>query len=47
MRRLELPVAAGGGNGGGVPEPGTLLLMGAGLLGLTRFQVRRAIRIAV
>lgn len=41
------PGCSGGGNGGGVPEPGTLLLMGAGLLGLTRFQVRRAIRIAV
>ncbi len=33
----------GGGNGK-VPEPGTLLLMGAGLFGLTRFNVRRADR---
>jgi hypothetical protein len=32
----------GGGNpGGGVPEPGTLLLMGAGFLGLTRVLRRR------
>ncbi len=33
--------------GGGVPEPGTLLLMGAGLLGLTRFNARRVMRIAI
>jgi hypothetical protein len=31
-----------GGGGGGVPEPGTILLMGAGLLGLTRYNKRRA-----
>jgi len=36
----------GCGGGGSVPEPGTLLLMGAGLLGLTRINVRRAVRIA-
>jgi hypothetical protein len=30
------------GCGGGVPEPGTLLLMGAGLIGLGRFNKRRA-----
>jgi hypothetical protein len=35
------------GGGGGVPEPGTLLLMGAGLLGLTRLNMRRAVRNAV
>lgn len=35
------PGCSTGGGGGGVPEPGTLLLMGAGLLGLTRFKVRR------
>ncbi|QLQ03062.1 MAG: PEP-CTERM sorting domain-containing protein [Thiobacillus sp.] len=34
------------GGGGGVPEPGTLLLMGAGLLGLTRFKVRRTMHAA-
>lgn len=28
----------GGGSGGQVPEPGTLLLLGAGLLGLTRMR---------
>jgi hypothetical protein len=38
------PGCSTGGGGGGVPEPGTLLLMGAGLLGLTRFNVRRMIR---
>nr|WP_018509030.1 exosortase-dependent surface protein XDP1 [Thiobacillus thioparus] len=32
--------------GGGVPEPGTLLLMGAGLLGLTRFKARRTMHVA-
>lgn len=32
----------GGGTPGGVPEPGTLLLMGAGLLGLTRMSRRKA-----
>lgn len=31
-----------GGTPGGVPEPGTLLLMGAGLLGLTRMSRRKA-----
>lgn len=31
----------GGGTPGGVPEPGTLLLMGAGLLGLTRMSRRK------
>ena len=31
----------GGGGGNGAPEPGTLLLMGAGLLGLTRINARR------
>lgn len=30
------------GCGGGVPEPGTLFLMGAGLIGLGRFNKRRA-----
>jgi hypothetical protein len=32
----------GGGTPGGVPEPGTILLMGAGLLGLTRMSRRKA-----
>jgi hypothetical protein len=32
----------GGGTPGGVPEPGTLLLMGAGLLGLTRMSRRKS-----
>lgn len=32
----------GGGTPGGVPEPGTLLLMGAGFLGLTRISRRKA-----
>lgn len=32
--------------GGGVPEPGTLLLVGAGLLGLTRFKARRTMHVA-
>jgi hypothetical protein len=32
-----------GGNGNGAPEPGTLLLMGAGLLGLTRLNARRMV----
>ncbi len=36
----------GGGGGSGVPEPGTLLLMGAGLLGLTRFNTRRTMSVA-
>lgn len=31
----------GGGPGGNVPEPGTLLLMGAGFLGLTRLNRRK------
>jgi hypothetical protein len=31
----------GGGTPGGVPEPGTILLMGAGLLGLTRMSRRK------
>jgi hypothetical protein len=31
----------------GVPEPGTLLLMGAGLWGLSRFNARRPVRCAV
>jgi hypothetical protein len=31
----------------GVPEPGTLLLMGAGLFGLSRFNARRPVRCAV
>jgi hypothetical protein len=31
----------GGGNNGGVPEPGTLFLMGAGLFGLTRVNAKR------
>ncbi len=36
------PYCGGGGTpGGGVPEPGTLLLMGAGFLGLTRVMRRR------
>ncbi|MBN8763269.1 MAG: hypothetical protein BGP20_09165 [Thiobacillus sp. 63-78] len=41
------PGCSTGGGGGGVPEPGTLLLMGAGLLGLTRFHTRRVLRLAV
>jgi PEP-CTERM motif len=32
----------GGGTPGGVPEPGTLLLMGAGFLGLTRMSRRKS-----
>lgn len=32
----------GGTPGGGVPEPGTLLLMGAGFLGLTRMSRRKS-----
>ncbi|MEQ1663431.1 MAG: exosortase-dependent surface protein XDP1 [Thiobacillus sp.] len=32
----------GGGPGGNVPEPGTLLLMGAGFLGLTRLSRRKS-----
>ncbi|WP_296661561.1 exosortase-dependent surface protein XDP1 [Thiobacillus sp. 0-1251] len=40
------PGCSTGGGGGGVPEPGTLLLMGAGLLGLTRFKVRRTMHVA-
>jgi hypothetical protein len=35
------------GGGGGVPEPGTLFLMGAGLFGLTRLKAGRVIRLAV
>lgn len=35
------PGCNGGGTPGGVPEPGTLLLMGAGLLGLTRMSRRK------
>ncbi len=35
-----------GGHHDGVPEPGTLLLMGAGLLGLTRYNRRRLVRAA-
>jgi hypothetical protein len=34
--------SCGGGTPGGVPEPGTLLLMGAGFLGLTRISRRKA-----
>lgn len=34
----------GGGGGGQIPEPGTLLLMGLGLLGLTRMTNRRTAR---
>ena len=34
-------------NGGGVPEPGTVFLMGAGLFGLTRINSRRLVRRAV
>jgi len=41
------PGCSTGGGGGGVPEPGTLLLMGAGLLGLTRFRTRRVLHPAV
>ena len=37
----------GGGTTGQAPEPGTLLLMGAGLLGLRRINARRAVRNAV
>ncbi|MBD3811891.1 MAG: PEP-CTERM sorting domain-containing protein [Betaproteobacteria bacterium] len=40
------PGCSTGGGGGGVPEPGTLLLMGAGLLGLTRFKARRTMHVA-
>lgn len=36
------PGCGGGGGSGQVPEPGTLLLVGAGLLGLTRITGRRA-----
>ncbi len=36
-----------GASNGQVPEPGTLLLMGAGLFGLTRFNARRTARSAV
>lgn len=35
-----------GGGGTSVPEPGTLLLMGAGLFGLSRFNARRPLRFA-
>jgi hypothetical protein len=39
-----IPGGCGGGGGtpGGVPEPGTLLLMGAGFLGLTRMARRKS-----
>lgn len=40
------PGCSTNGGGGGVPEPGTLLLMGAGLLGLTRLNIRRTLRVA-
>jgi hypothetical protein len=35
------PGCNGGGGGGQVPEPGTMLLLGIGLLGLTRMTSRR------
>lgn len=37
-----IPAGCNGGGTPGVPEPGTLLLMGAGLLGLTRMSCRKA-----
>lgn len=40
------PGTPGCSTGGGVPEPGTLLLVGAGLLGLTRFKARRPMHVA-
>jgi hypothetical protein len=40
------PGTPGCGPGRSVPEPGTLLLMGAGLFGLSRFNARRPLRFA-
>jgi hypothetical protein len=40
------PGTPGCGPGTSVPEPGTLLLMGAGLFGLSRFNARRPLRFA-